>query len=115
MIDRLFKFCYVCKTGTGNVSEKVKKVETVTIKDIAARCGVSVSTVSRVLNDHPDVSTAVQTRVLEVVKEEHYVPYDNARNLSKTRILLSIIPVIVFYLSCQKHIIKGVTDDAVKG
>ena len=27
-----------------------------TIKDIAVSCGVSISTVSRVLNDHPDVS-----------------------------------------------------------
>ena len=30
-------------------------------------------------------------------------------------IMLSIIPVIVFYLSCQKHIIKGVSAGAVKG
>ena len=30
-------------------------------------------------------------------------------------ILMSIIPVIVFYLSCQKHIIKGVAAGAVKG
>ena len=30
-------------------------------------------------------------------------------------ILLSIIPVIIFYLLCQKHIIKGVADGAVKG
>ncbi len=30
-------------------------------------------------------------------------------------ILLSIIPVIIFYLSCQKHIIKGVAAGAVKG
>ena len=30
-------------------------------------------------------------------------------------ILLSIVPVIIFYLSCQKHIIKGVAAGAVKG
>lgn len=30
-------------------------------------------------------------------------------------ILMSIIPVIVFYLTCQKHIIKGVAAGAVKG
>ncbi|MBQ6849238.1 MAG: carbohydrate ABC transporter permease [Clostridia bacterium] len=30
-------------------------------------------------------------------------------------ILLSIIPVIIFYLSCQKYIIKGVASGAVKG
>ena len=30
-------------------------------------------------------------------------------------ILLSIIPVIIFYMSCQKHIVKGVASGAVKG
>ena len=30
-------------------------------------------------------------------------------------IMLSIIPVIIFYLTCQKHIIKGVAAGAVKG
>ena len=30
-------------------------------------------------------------------------------------ILLAIIPVIVFYLACQKYIIKGVAAGAVKG
>lgn len=30
-------------------------------------------------------------------------------------ILMGIIPVIIFYLSCQKHIIKGVAAGAVKG
>ena len=32
-----------------------------------------------------------------------------------TLIILSIIPVIIFYLTCQKHIIKGVAAGAVKG
>ncbi len=52
-----------------------------TIKDIAERCGVSVSTVSRVLNDHPDVSAANRARVLEVVRALHYVPNNSARDL----------------------------------
>jgi raffinose/stachyose/melibiose transport system permease protein len=30
-------------------------------------------------------------------------------------LMLSIIPIIVFYLSCQKYIIKGVISGAVKG
>ena len=30
-------------------------------------------------------------------------------------IMLSILPVIIFYLCCQKHIIKGVAAGAVKG
>ena len=52
-----------------------------TIRDIARRCGVSVSTVSRVLNDHPDVSAANRDKVLQVVRELHYVPNTSARDL----------------------------------
>ena len=57
------------------------EVSPVTIRDIAQRCGVSVSTVSRVLNSHPDVSEAVRERVLEAVREAHYVPNNSARDL----------------------------------
>ena len=39
-----------------------------TIKDIAKLCGVSVSTVSRVLNERPDVSPSVREKVLEAVR-----------------------------------------------
>lgn len=56
-----------------------------TIKDIAERCGVSVSTVSRVLNDHPDVSTAVRTKVLDVARKAHYVPNNSARDLVRPK------------------------------
>lgn len=56
-----------------------------TIKDIAGRCGVSVSTVSRVLNNHPDVSKSVRDKVMSVVKEVHYVPNSSARDLVKTK------------------------------
>ena len=55
-----------------------------TIKDIAKLCGVSVSTVSRVLNDRPDVSPAVREIVLEAVRESNYVPNNSARSLVKT-------------------------------
>ena len=55
-----------------------------TIKDIAKICGVSVSTVSRVLNEHPDVSEANREKVLAVVRELHYVPNNSARDLVKS-------------------------------
>ncbi len=55
-----------------------------TIKDVAEKSGVSVSTVSRVLNDHPDVSEKVRERVLAVVDELHYVPNNSARDLIKS-------------------------------
>lgn len=52
-----------------------------TIKDVAEYSGVSVSTVSRVLNNHPDVSDAVRARVMSAVRELHYVPNNSARDL----------------------------------
>ena len=55
-----------------------------TIKDIAELCGVSVSTVSRVLNNHPDVSAANRERVMAVVQSSHYVPNNSARDLVKS-------------------------------
>ncbi len=56
----------------------------ISIKDIAQECGVAVSTVSRVLNDHPDVSDATRKKVLEAAGRLHYVPNNSARNLVKT-------------------------------
>lgn len=56
-----------------------------TIKDVAGRCGVSVSTVSRVLNNHPDVSDAIREKVMAVVRELHYVPNNSARDLVKPK------------------------------
>ena len=55
-----------------------------TIRDVAEYCGVSVSTVSRVLNDRPDVSSDVRARVLKAIKELHYVPNTSARSLVST-------------------------------
>ena len=57
----------------------------ITIKDIAHMCNTSVSTVSRVLNGHPDVSEGLRRRVLETVAQNSYVPNNSARNLAKTR------------------------------
>lgn len=52
-----------------------------TIKDVAERCGVSVSTVSRVLNNKPDVSAKVKEKVMRAIEELHYVPNSTARDL----------------------------------
>ena len=55
-----------------------------TIRDVADYCGISVSTVSRVLNDRPDVSKEVRQKVLDAVKTLHYVPNNSARDLVRT-------------------------------
>ncbi len=48
-----------------------------TIKDIAERAGVSIGTVSRVLNNHPTVQDDIRKRVLKVVNEVGYKPLRN--------------------------------------
>lgn len=55
-----------------------------TIKDIARLCGVSVSTVSRALNDRPDVNAETKRRILSVIEEANYIPNYSARDLVRT-------------------------------
>lgn len=54
----------------------------VTIDDVARLAGVSVSTVSRILNKKPDVAKATRERVQEVITRLGYAPHASARNLA---------------------------------
>lgn len=54
-----------------------------TIKDIALKAGVSVTTVSRVLNHRPDVNKTTRERVERVMAECHFVGNANARGLKQ--------------------------------
>ncbi|EFI85148.1 Catabolite control protein B [Listeria grayi] len=53
------------------------------IREIAKIAGVSVTTVSRVLNEHPYVSAEKRKQVLAVIEELDYVPNRLATNLAK--------------------------------
>lgn len=53
----------------------------VTIKDVAKMAGVSISTVSRVINNSKPVSSDIRDQVLRVIKETGYVPNPVARSL----------------------------------
>lgn len=56
-----------------------------TIKQVAEKAGVSIQTVSRVLNDRPDVSPETRQRVKRVIDELAYQPYAIARGLASKR------------------------------
>lgn len=60
------------------------KVFEPTIKDIAKLCGVGVGTVSRAINNHPDISPETKQRILDTIRECGYVPNDSARNLKRS-------------------------------
>ena len=53
------------------------------IRDIARLAGVGVSTVSRVINDHPDVKDETREKILKIIKESNYIPNNSARILKK--------------------------------
>ena len=55
----------------------------ITIKDVARICGVGVSTVSRALNNHPDINPETRDKILSVIKENNYIPNNSARNLKR--------------------------------
>ena len=54
-----------------------------TIKDIARLSGYGVATVSRVLNDHPDVSDETRRKVMAVVEAQGFQPNNNAKHLKQ--------------------------------
>lgn len=57
----------------------------VSLKDVAARAGVSVKTVSNVVNDYPHVTPETRSRVVEAIDALGYRPNLSARNLRRGR------------------------------
>jgi LacI family transcriptional regulator len=55
------------------------------IKDVALRAGVSLGTVSRVINGHPSVAPELRQRVQEAIRELEYRPNRVARSLRRQR------------------------------
>jgi LacI family transcriptional regulator len=86
----------------------------ITIKDIANKLGLSTSTVSRALKDHPDISPKTRTAVKELAGLLGYRPNRIALNLrnSSTRTLGLIIPEIEHYFFSA--IINGIEEVAYK-
>ncbi len=69
----------------------------VTLKEIAQMCGVSVSTISNILNGKPKVSEETRQKVLEIVKQTGYQPNYFAQGMRKRK--TRIIGIIVEDLS----------------
>lgn len=84
------------------------KKRTVTIQDVAKTAGVSVSTVSRVLNAKVDVASDTQARVLKVIKELGYTSNLAARSMRsrKKNLIGLVVPDIGFPYSIE--IMKGI-------
>jgi LacI family transcriptional regulator len=70
--------------STAFVISREGRKDMVSMKDIAAACGVSVATVSKALNDHKDIGGETKERVRRAAKALGYYPNASARAL-KTR------------------------------
>ena len=80
-------------TGFGAVSKR--RVMATTIKDVAKLAGVSISTVSLVINDNPVVKLATRKKVLDVIEKCNFKPNQNARSLvTKSSKIIGVIRVI---------------------
>lgn len=97
------------KSKGSNFMEK----QTITIYDVAREAGVSMATVSRVVNGNPNVKPATRKKVNEVIERLDYRPNAVARGLAskKTTTVGVIIPSVsnVFFSSLA----RGIDDIAV--
>jgi LacI family transcriptional regulator len=84
----------------------------VTIRDVAREAGVSVATVSRVLNDSGPVREATRHRIREVARRLRYVPNTAARSLAtrRTGTLGVLLPDL--YGEFFSEVIRGIDERA---
>lgn len=85
-----------------------------TVKDVAKRAGVSVATVSRVLNNSEKVSEQTRQKVLKAIEELGFKPNLLARNFrkDKSNLILVILPTIANNYFAR--VVKGIEDTARK-
>lgn len=85
----------------------------VTIREVAERAGVSLGTVSRVLNNHPSVRPAVRAKVNVAIQALGYVPNPAAQSLrsARTRTIGLIVPDLLSSMTVE--LVRGV-EDAVR-
>jgi Transcriptional regulators len=81
-----------------------------TIREIAAACNVSISTVSNVFNDKSNVSDDTRQKILDKAKEMSYIPNYMAKNLKrKTTKTIGIITEDITVFNCAE-IVDGINE-----
>jgi len=90
----------------------VPKKSVITLKKIASDLGVSISTVSRALNDHQDISDSTKEKVNAIAKKLNYTPNLFAKGFRahKTNIIGVIVPNIDHYFTST--LLKGIMREA---
>ena len=88
------------------------KKNIITLKKIATELKLSISTVSRALNNHPDISSKTREKVKKYAKQNNYVPNIFAKGFRahKTNIIGVIVPDISHYFTAT--LLKGIIREA---
>lgn len=84
------------------------------IYDIAGAAGVSLATVSRVLNHPEKVKEATKNKVLRIIKEKGYKPNANARGLASRRSTTVAVVIPELSRASVAEMIQGIDDAAKK-
>nr|WP_298792210.1 LacI family DNA-binding transcriptional regulator [uncultured Allomuricauda sp.] len=89
----------------------MKKKRNITLKELARDLSLSISTVSRALNDHPDISSDTKVKVQQLANKHNYVPnlFASGFRSQRTHILGVIVPNISHYFTTT--ILKGILDE----
>ena len=86
----------------------------ITLKQLAEGLSLSISTVSRALNDHPDISQATIQKVKKLARELNYAPNIFAKGFRthRSHIIGVIVPNVSHYFTTT--ILKGILDEGEK-
>ena len=86
----------------------------VTIYEVAKQAGVAISTVSRVLNDSPNVSEETKVKVQKAINELNFRPQVSARKLASKEPQILAVAVPSFTTPFFNEVLKGVKDEIRK-
>jgi LacI family transcriptional regulator len=86
----------------------------ITLKEIAQKLGISITTVSKALKNYPDVSEKTKQAVTELAQKLHYTPNSFAVNLrtKESKTIGLIIPEVMHHFF--SNIINAIIDEAEK-
>lgn len=81
------------------------------MKDVAKKAGVSVVTVSRALNNKPDISKATRERIISIAHELNYTPDGLAKSLvtRKTKTIGILIPGMDYFYA---RVVDGISSES---
>ena len=86
----------------------------ITLKEIATKLGISITTVSKALKNYPDVSEKTKKSVIELAQHLHYTPNSFAVNLrtKESKTIGLIIPEVVHHFF--SNVVNAIIDQAEK-